>query len=73
MMENDNDADTGTNMDRVKGEFLYSYFVRRVYVFRYPRGVVILRNRHVKEFLYQSPLSSRHILCWYVSTYGSVR
>jgi hypothetical protein len=36
MVENDNDADTGTNAGRVKGKFLYSYFVRRVYVFRYP-------------------------------------
>ena len=36
MVENDNDADTGTNAGRVKGEFLYSYFVGRVYVFRYP-------------------------------------
>ena len=37
IVENDNDAETGTNMGRVKGEFLYSYlFVRWVYVFRYP-------------------------------------
>ncbi len=37
MVENDNDADTGTNTGRVKGEFLYSYsFVRRLYLFRYP-------------------------------------
>ena len=36
MVENDNDADTGTNAGRVKGEFSYSYFVRQVYVFRYP-------------------------------------
>ena len=36
MVENDNDADTGTNVGRVKGEFLFSYFVRQVYVFRYP-------------------------------------
>ena len=35
-VENDNDADTGTNVGRVKGEFLFSYFVRWVYVFRYP-------------------------------------
>ncbi len=38
------------------------------------RGVAILRNRYFKEFLYQSPLSSHHILSWYyVSTNGSVR
>ena len=36
MVENDNDVDTGTNAGRVKGEFLFSYFVRQVYVFRYP-------------------------------------
>ena len=36
MVENDNGADTGTNAGRVKGEFLFSYFVRQVYVFRYP-------------------------------------
>jgi hypothetical protein len=36
MVENGNDADTGTNAGRVKGEFLYSDFVRQVYVFRYP-------------------------------------
>ncbi len=36
IVENENDADTGTNEGRVKGEFSYSYFVRRVYVFRYP-------------------------------------
>ncbi len=36
MVENDNDADMGTNAGRIKREFLYSYFVRRVYVFRYP-------------------------------------
>jgi hypothetical protein len=36
MVENDNNADTGTNTGRVKGEFSYSYFVRQVYVFRYP-------------------------------------
>ena len=36
MVENDNDADTGTNTGRVKGGILYSYFVRRVYEFRYP-------------------------------------
>jgi hypothetical protein len=36
MLENDNDADMGTNAGRVKGEFLFSYFVRQVYVFRYP-------------------------------------
>jgi hypothetical protein len=37
IVENDNDAESGTNMGRVKGEFLYSYlFVRWVYVFRYP-------------------------------------
>ena len=35
MVENDNDADMGTNAGRIKREFLYSYFVRRVYVFRY--------------------------------------
>jgi hypothetical protein len=28
MVENDNDADTGTYMGRVKGEFLLSYFVK---------------------------------------------
>ncbi len=36
MVENDNDADTGTNVGRVKGECLCSYFVRQVCVFRYP-------------------------------------
>jgi hypothetical protein len=36
MVENDDDADTGTNTGRVKGGFLYSYFVWWVYVFRYP-------------------------------------
>jgi hypothetical protein len=36
MAENDNDADTGTNTGRAKGGFLNSYFVRQVYVFRYP-------------------------------------
>ena len=36
MVENDNDVNTKTNASRVKGKFLYSYFVRRVYVFRYP-------------------------------------
>ena len=38
MVENDNDADMGTNTGRVQGEFLFtpSYFVRQVYVFRYP-------------------------------------
>ena len=36
MVENDNDADTGTNTGRLKGEFLFSYFARQVYVFRYP-------------------------------------
>ncbi len=35
MVENDNDADTGTHAGRVKGEFLFSYFVRQVYMFRY--------------------------------------
>ena len=34
MVENDNDTDKGTNMGRVK--VFYSYFVRWVYVFRYP-------------------------------------
>ncbi len=37
MVENDNDVDTGTNTGRVKGDFFYSFFVRRVYVFRYPK------------------------------------
>ncbi len=36
MVENDNDADTGTNAGRGKGGFLFSYFVRQVNVFRYP-------------------------------------
>jgi hypothetical protein len=36
MVENDNDAEMGTIVGRVQGDFLYSYFVRRVYVFRYP-------------------------------------
>ena len=36
MVENDNDADMGTNAGRVKGGFLFSYFVRKVFVFRYP-------------------------------------
>ncbi len=36
MVENDNDTNTGTNVGRVKGEFLFSYFVRQVYVFGYP-------------------------------------
>ena len=36
MVKNDNDADARINAGRVKGEFLYSYFVRQVYVFRYP-------------------------------------
>ncbi len=44
MMENDNDADTGTNVGKVQGGFLFSYFVRRVYVFRYP----IARSRPCK-------------------------
>ena len=35
-VENDNDEDTGTNVGRVKGDFVYSYFVSRVYIFRYP-------------------------------------
>ena len=35
MVENDNDADKGTNAGKEKGKILYSYFVRRVYVFRY--------------------------------------
>ena len=36
MVENDNVADMGTNAGRVKGEFLFSYFVRQVHAFRYP-------------------------------------
>ena len=36
MVENDNDANMGTNTGRVKGGFLFSYFVRQVFVFRYP-------------------------------------
>ena len=36
MVENDNDADTGANVGRVMGKFVYSYFVRWIYVFRYP-------------------------------------
>jgi hypothetical protein len=33
MVENDNDADTGTNAGRVKGECLFSYFVRQGGIF----------------------------------------
>ena len=36
MVGNDNDVNRGTSTGRVKGGFLYSYFVRWVYVFRYP-------------------------------------
>jgi hypothetical protein len=36
MVENDNDADTGANVGSVMGDFVYSYFVRWIYVFRYP-------------------------------------
>ncbi len=36
MVENDNDKEMGTNVGTVKGEFLSSYFVRQVYLFRYP-------------------------------------
>ena len=36
MVENDNGADTGTDVCWVKGENVLSYFVRQIYVFRYP-------------------------------------
>jgi hypothetical protein len=38
-VENDNDADTGTNMGRVKGECFYNYFGRRVTLQRIPTSV----------------------------------
>jgi len=36
MVENDNDAEMGTHAGAVEEELLSSYFVRRVYLFRYP-------------------------------------
>ena len=36
MAENDNDVELGTIVGVAKGEFLFSYFVSQVYVFRYP-------------------------------------
>jgi hypothetical protein len=35
-VENDNDAEMGTNVGEVEGQFVFSYFVRWVYLFRYP-------------------------------------
>ncbi len=35
-MENDNDAEMGTNVGVVEGQFVSVYFVRWVYLFRYP-------------------------------------
>jgi len=36
MVENDNDEEIGTNVGAVKGDFLPSYFIRQVYLLRYP-------------------------------------
>ncbi len=35
-VENDNDAEMGTNVGAVEGEMLSNYFVRWVYLCRYP-------------------------------------
>ncbi len=39
IVENDNDAEMGINVGGVEGKCVSSYFVRQVYLFRYPTAL----------------------------------